>query len=186
MYLIWNRLKYVLSPQFDIYTEISKVVSGKVADIGFGTGFGTHLFNAKAKEIYGYELDNNAINFARSVFPFKNLHFEYGDITSGNLGLCFDYVTMIDVIEHIKDDRQALVNVKAMLIKGGTLICSTPNRLSRYRKADNHYREYSPLEFKYTLESIFPFVSLKNYRLEPLTSQTDNPILAVCCFEKRK
>jgi len=185
MYLLWNRFKYVLSPQFDIYHEISRAMRDKVADIGFGTGFGTHLFNVKAKEVYGYEIDEDAIQFAKSVFPFKNLYFEYGDITKGIDGF-FDYVTMIDVLEHIKYPQKALMNVKKMLTKDGafpglgTFIMSTPNRLSRYRKAENHYREYAPKELEGILKRVFTNVSLRNYRLEPLASQYENPILAVC------
>jgi len=181
--IIWNRLKYVLSPQFDSYEQVAKVVRDKVADIGFGAGFGMHLFGARAKEVYGYEIDEHAIQFAKRVFPFKSLHFNYGDITRGIDGT-FDYVIMIDVIEHIKNDRQALINVKKMLAKNGSFICSTPNRLSRYRKAENHYREYAPKELEGKLKRIFVNVSLKNYKLEPLVSATENPILAICRNEE--
>jgi len=179
MYLLWNRFKYVLSPQFDIYRTVAKVVRDRVADIGFGTGFGTHLFNVKAREIYGYEIDEDAIKFAQEVFPFKNLYFEYGDIVKGITGT-FDYVAMIDVIEHIKHYGKALDNAKKMLNKGGTFICSTPNRLSRYRKAESHYKEYAPREFEGILKRIFVNVSLKNHSLEPLASDHENPLIAVC------
>ena len=108
MYLLWNRFKYVLSPQFDIYNTISNVVRDRVADIGFGTGFGTHLFNVRAREVYGYEIDEDAIKFAQAIFPYKNLYFEHGDIVKGISGSYFDYVTMIDVIEHIKYEHKAL------------------------------------------------------------------------------
>jgi len=180
MYLIWNRLKYVLSPQFDIYDIVKKVVRNKVADIGFGTGFGTHLLNMNAKEVYGYEIDENAIRFAKAVFPFKNLHFEYGDIVKGIMGQEFDYVVMIDVIEHIKEDKAALDNIKDMMSQNGTFICSTPNRLSRYRKGENHIKEYAPKELEGILKRHFVSVSLRNYRLEPLASQYENPLIAVC------
>ena len=36
-YDLWSRLRYMLSPQFDIYETVSKVVHGDVADIGCGT-----------------------------------------------------------------------------------------------------------------------------------------------------
>ena len=184
MYLLWNRFKYVLSPQFDIYSEVAKIVNGKVADIGFGTGFGTHLFNVKAKEVYGYEIDEDAIKFSRAIFPFKNLCFEHGDITNGISGADFDYVVMIDVLEHVKQEMAALRNIKEMLRGGGTFIMSTPNRLSRYRKAENHYREYAPKELEGKLKRIFINVSLRNYKLESLTSPTENPILAICRNDK--
>jgi len=180
VYLLWNRFKYVLSPQFDIYSEVAKIVNGKVADIGFGTGFGTHLFNVKAKEVCGYDIDEGAIKFSRAIFPFKNLCFEYGDITNGISGAYFDYVTMVDVLEHLKQEMVALRNVKKMLKPGGTFIMSTPNRLSRYRKSENHYREYAPKELEAKLKRVFINVSLRNYRLESLTSQYENPILAIC------
>lgn len=178
--MIWNRLKYVLSPQFDVYNIIKDIVRDRVADIGFGTGFGTHLFNVNAKEVYGYETDEDAIQFAKSVFPFRNIHFEYGDILKGIDGSGFDYVIMIDVIEHIEKERIALDNVKKMMLPGGTFICSTPNRLSRYRKGECHVREYAPKEFEGILKRHFVSVSLRNYRLEPLASQNENPIIAVC------
>jgi 2-polyprenyl-3-methyl-5-hydroxy-6-metoxy-1,4-benzoquinol methylase len=180
MYLIWNRFKYVLSPQFDIYDVIKKVVRDKVCDIGFGTGFGTHLLNVNAKEVYGYEIDENAIQFAQAVFPFKNLHFEYGDIVKGIVGQEFDYIVMIDVLEHIKEEKVALDNVKKIMAKDGTLILSTPNRLSRYRKGESHVREYAPKELEGILKRHFVSVSIRNYRLEPLAGQYENPLIAVC------
>jgi len=183
MYLMWNRLKYVLSPQFDIYKQVSQIVRGRVADIGFGTGFGTHLLMVNAKEVCGFEIDKEAIRFAENVFPFKKLRFDYGDIAKGISGQ-FDYIVMIDVIEHIKHDRNALENAKKMLAKNGVLIVSTPNRLSRYRKAETHYREYAPKEFEGILKRVFISVELKNYQMEPLVSQYENPILAICRNEK--
>ena len=178
--MIWNRLKYVLSPQFDIYNVVKEVVRNRVADIGSGTGFGTHLFNVNAKEVYGYEIDEDAIRFAKSVFPFRNIHFEYGDILKGIADSAFDYVIMIDVIEHIEDERKALENVKKMMLPDGTFICSTPNRLSRYRKGEYHVREYSPKELEEILKCVFVSVSLRNYRFDPLVDQYENPIIAVC------
>lgn len=179
MYLIWNRLKYVLSPQFDVYETVATVVRNEVADIGFGTGFGTHLLARNAREVHGFEVDEDAIQFAKKVFPFKKLCFKFGDITKG-IGGVYDYIIMIDVIEHIQNDGEAIGNVAEMMVDGGTFICSTPNRLSRYRKAETHYREYSPDDFSGVLDGVFKTVQLCNHRLEPLISKYENPILAVC------
>ena len=179
--ILWNRLKYVLSPQFDIYKQISTITRGKIADIGSGTGFGTHLLTLNSSEVHGFEIDENAIRFAQEVFPFRQLHFQYGDIVTGIDHNTFQYVIMIDVIEHIKQDKKALLNVKDMLTKGGTFICSTPNRLSRYRKGGDHVREYEPKEFETLLKQVFNSVSLRNYKLEFLVSPYENPILGICC-----
>jgi len=176
--ILWNRMKYLLSPQFDIYREVAKVVSGKVADIGFGTGFGSHLLTHRAKVI-GYEIDENAIKFASDVFPYMT--FKYGDIREGiKMESSFDFVIMIDVIEHIRQDKKALENARKMLRPNGKLILSTPNRLSRYRKSNNHIREYAPKEFEGILKRTFNSVEVLDYQLKPLVSQYMNPLIAVC------
>lgn len=178
--ILWNRFKYVLSPQFDIYTEVAKVVRGRVADIGFGTGFGTHLFTVQAKEVVAFDVDEGGINFAEKVFPLPKLRFTFGDIAKGIDAGSFDYVVMIDVIEHMKYDKRVLQNVKEMMNGNGILILSTPNRLSRYRKSANHVREYAPKELEALCRKVFVNVSLRDHQLEPLASQYQNPLVAVC------
>lgn len=177
--ILWNRMKYLLSPQFDVYQEVVKVVKGQVADIGFGTGFGTHLLTQKADAVFGYEMDGQAVEFAQQVFPMEGLFFRHGDITDGIEGH-FDFVVMIDVLEHIKHDKQALTSAKSMLNPGGKLIISTPNRLSRYRKSKNHVREYAPKELEGILSRVFDSVELRDHELKPLVNEYENPLLAVC------
>lgn len=178
--ILWNRFKYVLSPQFDIYTEAAKVVRGRVADVGFGTGFGTHLLTVQAKEVIAFDIDEDAINFAEKVFPLPKLRFTYGDIDKGIDAGSFDYVTMIDVIEHMKYDKRVLEHAKKMMNGNGTLILSTPNRLSRYRKSVAHVKEYAPKELESLCRKVFVNVSLRDHQLEPLASQYQNPLVAVC------
>ncbi len=177
---LWNRLRYVLSPQFDLYEQVSKVVRGNVADVGFGTGFGTHLLTINAHQVTGYEVDDCGIRFAEKVFPIPKLQFRHGDIIKGIDEGPYDFIVMIDVIEHIKHDKPVLLNVKKMMGKGGTVIISTPNRLSRYRKSDAHVREYAPKEFEGLLKTAFVNVGLRTYTLEPLVSQYENPLIGVC------
>ena len=177
---LWNRLRYVLSPQFDLYEQVSKIVRGSVADIGFGTGFGTHLLTVNARNVVGYEMDSCALGFAQKVFPIPKLQFKFGDIQKGIDDNGYDFVIAVDVIEHIKHDKQAVLNMKTMLNKSGQVIISTPNRLSRYRKADTHIREYSPKEFETLLKMAFVNVSLRTYTMEPLVNGYENPMVAVC------
>ena len=179
MYPLWNRLQYVLSPQFDIYESISKVVRGDVADIGSGTGFGTHLLTRNATAVHGFEVDNDALMFAQRVFSNKKIWFRQGDILKGLDG-SYDFVTMIDVIEHIDRDRKALLNCKAMLKDSGVFLLSTPNRLSRYRKAETHVREYSHAELKTLLKQVFVSVDIRDFAFNVPTSKYSNPIVAVC------
>ena len=180
-YDLWSRLRYMLSPQFDIYEQVAKTVSGLVADIGCGTGFGTHLLSRNADYVTGYEVDDAAMRFADRTFSNGKVNFHSANITEGVwLQHGFDYVVMIDVIEHINQDAVAIANSKELLNANGTFIISTPNRVSRYRKSDYHVREYSPDELKELLSSVFDNVGMVDFELKPMESKYTNPILAVC------
>jgi len=169
----------MLSPQFDTYKEITNIVHGKVADVGFGTGFGTHLLTVNAEKVTGYEIDKDALAFAREVFPFNKVEFQYGDILKGINGK-YDYVVMVDVIEHVKNDNLLVKNVNEMLKESGTFICSTPNRNSRYRKSEGHIREYATTDLKFLLNKVFSDVRICNYKLKKIISLYENPLIAIC------
>ena len=179
-YDLWGRLRYMLSPQFDIYEQVAKVVSGNVLDVGSGTGFGTHLLARTAKYVVGYEVDGTAMEFADRAFSSGNISFSQVDITNPIGPAGYDFVIMIDVIEHIRDAKLAIKNCRNLLDASGTFICSTPNRMSRYRKSTYHVREYSPKELKDLLGSVFDMVGLVDFRMQPIESDYINPILAVC------
>lgn len=171
----------MLSPQFDIYEKISEVISGSVLDVGCGTGFGTHLFTRSAIHITGIDLDLNAIKFAQRCFNNHKIKFFNSSIDDIiTIGNKFDFITMIDVIEHIRDDRGMIEKCKNVLKDTGTLFLSTPNKLSRYRKSEYHIREYRPQELRDLLNKIFPIVDLLDFNMMPIESNYDNPIIGMC------
>lgn len=170
----------MLSPQFDIYEQVAKIVHGNVLDIGSGTGFGTHLFARTAAKVVGCEIDETALKFSKKTFSNGKVSFHSFDITQPITPANYDFVTMIDVIEHIKKDSLAIQNCVDLLHKDGTFICSTPNRLSRYRKSNYHVREYSPGELKELLSGVFENVGMVDFQLQPMESEYTNPILAIC------
>lgn len=177
---LWDRLIYILSPQYEIYRTCSRVVKGVVADVGCGTGFGTHLLTIHADSVRAFDIDEGALRFAATCFPFPNLTFVLRDVTRELDGL-YDFITMIDVIEHIKDDKNAIKNVGLHLKKDGIFLCSTPNRLLRRTLYPGHVREYSPEEFKKLLKTSFPTVDIRNYKLaKEEDAKKQQTLLAVC------
>lgn len=174
----------MLSPQFDIYEQVAGMVYGRVADVGSGTGFGTHLLSRNTERVRGYEMDEHARGFAQRAFSNGNIQFYELDITqpeevSKVQGMA-NFVTMIDVIEHIEDDLGAIRNCKLLMMGDGKFICSTPNRLSRYRKSEYHVREYSPNELRNLMDLVFNEVDIVNFQLKPIESEYENPIIAIC------
>lgn len=176
MSILSNRFKYMLSPQADIYKQVSEITSGWIADVGCGLGFGSNLLLKNAKLVCGYDIDY--LDFAKWSFPA--VKFLQHDITLGPLPYVYDYILMIDVIEHIEQDELAVANVKKSLKHGGSLILSTPNKLSRYRKSDNHIREYTPNELRKMLQSQFSNVRLMSYGWTNIETNYENPLIAIC------
>lgn len=178
MSILTNRLKYVFSPQADIYKQVSEITSGWVADVGCGLGFGTNLLSKNAKFVCGYDTKTEYLNFAKWCFP--NVKFLQHDITEKPLPYIYDYIVCIDVIEHIEKDELAIKNIFQSLKETGSLILSTPNKLSRYRKAENHIKEYIPNELKLLLQNQFKNVRLMSYGWINIETNYENPIIAIC------
>jgi len=181
MYELWNRLQYMLSPQFDIYEKVSNVVNGEVLDVGCGTGFGANILTRWSSHVNGIDVDGHAVKFATRCFGNGKINFSMRSIEEQvHIGKKFDWVTMIDVLEHIHYDSGAIREVKKLLKDTGTLIISTPNRLSRYRKSENHVREYSPDELRDLLSKEFKIVDMLDFQLLPLENDFTNPIIGMC------
>ena len=178
MSILTNRLKYVLSPQADIYKQVSEITSGWIADVGCGLGFGSNLLVKNSKLVCGYDNTPEYLKFAKWCFP--GVRFLGHDITKGPLPYVYDYILMIDVIEHIEQDQLAIKNACKSLKESGTLIISTPNKASRYRKSDNHIREYTPTELKEMLQNQFSNVRLMSYGWSNIQTNYENPIIALC------
>ena len=57
----------------------------------------------------------------------------------------FDFVSALDVIEHIKDDKRAAAEIARILSPRGILVISVPHRQKYYTHQDRiigHYRRY--------------------------------------------
>lgn len=178
MSILTNRLKYVLSPQADIYKQMSEITSGWIADVGCGLGFGSNLLVKNSKLVCGYDNTNEYLKFSKWCFP--GVRFIKHDISEKPLPYIYDYILMIDVIEHIEQDELAVKNCFSSLKESGSLIISTPNKSSRYRKSENHIREYTPNELKDLVQSQFRNVRLTSYGWSNIQSNYENPIIAIC------
>lgn len=57
----------------------------------------------------------------------------------------FDFLSVLDVIEHIEEDKHAISEMSRILKKNGILIISVPHRMKYYTNQDRligHYRRY--------------------------------------------
>lgn len=117
----------------------------KILDIGCGTGETlTFLKNyLDSPKLYGIDSSPTAIKFAQSrghcnisKVDAKKLNFK--DST-------FDYILLLDVIEHIKDDISVLIEANRVLKNNGKIIITAPALKfiwSKHDTSQGHYRRY--------------------------------------------
>lgn len=166
--ILWRRLRYMLSPQWDLYNSIAQVdTSASVVDIGCGTGYGTiQLFDGLRGGVTGIDIDGAAIQFARDSFPFNGLEFVLWDITkTPEPEMQFETAVMVEVLEHIPDYHAALTNVRNMLTPGGRAYITARNANADLRRNELHEREWTAMEFVRALEKHFDTVQLYDHTL---------------------
>jgi 2-polyprenyl-3-methyl-5-hydroxy-6-metoxy-1,4-benzoquinol methylase len=105
------------------------VNKGNLLDIGCGTG--AYLKRIKDKEFYveGIDFDERAIDTARNKYGLKQTYVMTLSEFSGKFPeKKFDIATGFQVLEHVDDPSDFIINIKRLLRPGGYLVLSTPNR----------------------------------------------------------
>jgi 2-polyprenyl-3-methyl-5-hydroxy-6-metoxy-1,4-benzoquinol methylase len=180
--ILWRRLRYMLTPQFDLYKNIAPKLKGlQVLEVGFGTGFGTVQLAQYAAWIGAIEPDADAVAFARQVLPIKYVLWAKSDITTMNGLPHYDAAVMVETLEHIKDWRKALANIHGLLKPGGCLYMTARNRNADLRRNELHEREWTATELSNALGEFFLDVKLYDFTLtNELTADTHiTPLIAV-------
>ena len=150
------------------YAFAARLAHGKrVLDAGCGAGYGSAELVKSALSVVGVDAAAEATAYAREHYRLPNLHFEQA--SCGGLphpDATFDLVVAFEVIEHLTDWRNLLLEARRVLTPNGQFIVSTPNKLyyqeSRGRVGANpfHAHEFEFGEFRDELSSIFPYISL--------------------------
>jgi 2-polyprenyl-3-methyl-5-hydroxy-6-metoxy-1,4-benzoquinol methylase len=183
--VLWRRLRYMLTPQFDLYASIAGKLDGeRVLEVGCGTGFGALQLARRARKVNAIDIDPDAIGFAKLTLQSEHLRFNCADIcntTSGTLWV-HDAAVMIEVLEHISDWQTALTSVAWLLRDGGKLYISARNANADLRRNDLHEREVTAGQFVEMLSAHFSSVKLYDYTLEHElgTDTRATPLVAVC------
>ena len=114
-------------------------------DIGAGNGLVLRFFKRKGFAVSGMELSSALCEEMTKNPRMKGINIFQGDISQKTGNEEYDVVMASDVIEHIKDDRQALKNLFSFLKPGGVLVVTVPAHSHLFGKRDKlwgHYRRY--------------------------------------------
>ena len=134
------------------YVEAAKIVSGRVLEIGTGTGYGIDIIAPCCESFVTLD------KFASEATTKLPSNVEFKEATVPPLPFAdesFDYVVSFQVIEHIDDDKEFVREIHRVLRKGGKFIVTTPNRPMSLTRNPWHIREYTEQQLRDLLAADF-------------------------------
>lgn len=158
----------------EVFSILDKLSFSSVLDIGCARGhysirIARKYPNSKVKGIDINEKQLNVGLLVKKKFGLNNLTFEKRDICASLIEEKYELVLLLQVIEHLKDDRLVLKEIRNMINDNGHLIITAPNlesavikKLKRYVKVAGHYRD------GYTLEDLVNLVRVSNFRIKQI------------------
>lgn len=117
-----------------VFQMIPQQGVGRVLEIGCGAGLLCLELAQKAEIVCGIDISHFVLDFAnhlKDYVQYSNVSFQHGD--AKNLAFqneSFDLVICSEVLEHLLDPQQALVEIRRVTKRGGTVILTTPCALS--------------------------------------------------------
>lgn len=147
-----------------IYKLIAKYLKKRIADLGCGKGFMLKLMHEQGDYdlLLGIDaslenINNNALNNVESE-KVVLLHRDLDNCSFDNLvNYKVDTTILLDVLEHIRDDKTLLATIYQILPERGRLIVKVPAVRWLYGSIDvasQHFIRYSRKELKNKAESI--------------------------------
>ncbi|ESU24180.1 putative methyltransferase [Flavobacterium enshiense DK69] len=138
-----------------MYETIAPYCNGKILEIGSGIGNISQFFIKNNKDITLSDLRDNYCDILKKKFPNDVIKVDLAhpnfDEEYKNLLETFDTVFALNVVEHIKDDVQAIANCKKLLKPNGTLLILVPAYQFLYNNFDvelEHFRRYTQKNLK--------------------------------------
>ena len=142
------------------YQIASKLVVGKrVLDIASGEGYGSFLLSSFALSVVGVDISAEAISFASSKYQVANLKYINGSCADIPLeDNMVDVVVSFETIEHHDLHEEMMREIRRVLVPGGLLIISCPDKLeysdrvhynNPYHIKELYYHEFASLLDRY-------------------------------------
>jgi SAM-dependent methyltransferase len=195
------------------FEMVAKFLSGHVLEVGGSIGNFTPQLAQAAQSVTSIEPNEYCFNQLREkVKPLQNVDVHRATVESLDgvmpLSRQFDAVVLMNVLEHIQDDRAVLAKLKQRLTLDGRVVVlvpgvpwvfgSTDKRLGHYRRYSKGYSRnlFAGLEMKIEFMRYYNFIGvwawLWNNRVSRRQNQSHAQIRifdkyfvpVISCFEK--
>lgn len=132
----------------DISILLQKNEKPRILDVGCSYGFLLEIAKEKGFDAYGVELSRDAVEYCKQKL---GLNVFLGHIEDAGYDDCFfDVITAVDVIEHIPNPAQFILELKKKLKMSGILYLTTPDTDSVTAKIfKNRWWSYRRMHISY-------------------------------------
>lgn len=130
--------------------KFKSFLEGKILEVGCGIGNFTDTLKNYG-QVYAIDVNKKYLNEISKIVG-SHVKIGYGDIEKNKYFFKnekFDCIICLNVLEHIKDDRVALKNMRKLLKMGGHLILLVPAFKFLFGQTDRsigHLRRYEKVE----------------------------------------
>lgn len=146
----------------EIIKELIKPYNGQlILDVGCGDGRFCYEIKKENVKIIGLDFSQKAINFAKAFNP--EVKFFVQDMENINLPYPFDYVLLIETLEHTAIDRipYILNKISGILNKDGILIIVVPT--TNLKLSKKHYQHFTEKNLSSLLKQYFTVINIIGY-----------------------
>ena len=176
------------------FAMVAPFLRGRVLEVGGGIGNFTPRIAGVAQSVTSLEPNEycfRQLSARAGALPNVTLHRATVESLGGIIapGESFDAIVLMNVLEHIRDDRAVLAELKKHLARGGRLVVLVPagqwafgandERLGHYRRYDKPYtrRLFGSLGLELERLRYYNFIGIWgwwwNARMARRTSQSD-------------
>jgi len=142
-----------------------------VLDVGSGVGTIDFYLASKGKKVTGLEIAGEAVEIAKDSARIMglsgNTKFIKGNILNWEEDIKYDLVICSEVLEHLKDDKKALLKIFQLLKKNGLVLITVPSKnapLYRLGIAKEFDKKVGHLR-RYDFNEIKSLITNKNFKI---------------------
>ncbi len=135
---------------FHLFNKLDNEFSFKSPFLDAGCGVGDFSYFLSEKDLIGDAIDfsEEAIKITKEYNKKELINVILGDATEINKK--YNLIILMDVIEHIKEDKKFIENISNKLNNNGYIFISVPNNPDEWAWDDEHYGHFR----RYTKEQI--------------------------------
>jgi 2-polyprenyl-3-methyl-5-hydroxy-6-metoxy-1,4-benzoquinol methylase len=148
--------------------KITGKSTGRILDVGCGTGSFLHIMHQSGWEITGLEPDERA---RKKAIELYNLNLDSPEKLFSLPVKSFDAITMWHVLEHVHDLHNYIERVKELLKPGGKLFIAVPNYTC---DDENFYKEFWAAYdvprhlYHFSPASMYKLLSIHNMQIDSI------------------